>query len=194
MHIITVIGGKRSGKTTAVEALVKGLVKRGYKVATVKHVSQKNFTMDTEGKDTWRHTKAGAVITTTVAANEIATIRKGDTSHFKIDDIIKPFKDEADVIVFEGFKKLVKSQDIPKIVAVKNKQEALEAFAQFKPIIAFVGPYSTEKTDLQVPYIDVLKNPDKLTNAVIKNIKKTQKKPLNQFLGEGRFSGSGAVR
>ena len=114
LHIVAVIGGKHSGKTTVVETLVKGLVKRGYKVATVKHVSQKNFTMDTEGKDTWRHAKAGATITTTVAANEIATIKKGDTSHYKIDDIIKPFKTEVDVIVFEGSRKLVKTKNIPK--------------------------------------------------------------------------------
>lgn len=168
------IGGKHSGKTTAVEVLVKGLVKQGYKVATVKHVSQKNFTMDTQGKDTWRHTKAGATITTTVAANEIATIRKGDTSHYTIDDIIKPFQNEVDVIVFEGFKKLVRTENIPKIVAVKNKEEALEALAKFKPILAFAGPYSTEKTNLKTPYIDVLKNPDKLTNIVIQKIEKTQ--------------------
>jgi molybdopterin-guanine dinucleotide biosynthesis protein MobB len=172
-----VIGGKHSGKTTAVEALVKGLVKQGYKVATVKHVSQKNFTIDTEGKDTWRHAKAGATITTTVAANEIATIRKGDTSRYKIDDIIKPFKTKVDVIVFEGFRKLVNTENIPKIIAVKNKEEALEASTQFKSILAFVGPFSTEKIIQKTPYINVLKDPDKLANTVIdkmKNPKKSQ--------------------
>jgi molybdopterin-guanine dinucleotide biosynthesis protein MobB len=174
-----VIGGKHSGKTTAVEALVNGLVKRGYKVATVKHVSQKNFTMDTEGKDTWRHAKAGATITTTVAANEIATIKKGDTSHYKIDDIIKTFQTEVDIIVFEGFRKLVKTEDIPKIIAVKNKEEALDAWKQFKPILAFVGPFSTQKIDRKTPYIDVLKDPDKLANTVVENMKKKPKKSHN---------------
>lgn len=173
MYIIAVIGGKHSGKTTAVEALVRGLVEKGYKVATVKHVSQKNFTMDTEGKDTWRHAKAGAIITTTVAANEIAIIRKGDTSHYKIEDIIKPFQTEADVIVFEGFRKLVKTEDIPKIVAVKNKEEALEASKQFKPILAFAGPYPTKALHLKAPYFDVLRNPDKLASMIIEKIKKT---------------------
>lgn len=171
MHVVAVIGGKHSGKTTAVEALVKGLVKRGYKVATVKHVSQKDFTMDTEGKDTWRHAKAGAIITTTIAANEIATIRKGDTSNYQINDILKPFENEVDTVVFEGFRKLVKDEKIPKIVAVKNKEEALKASEQFKPIIAFVGPFSTEKLNPGKPYVDVLKNPDKLTNIVIEKMK-----------------------
>jgi molybdopterin-guanine dinucleotide biosynthesis protein MobB len=168
---LAVIGGKHSGKTTAVEALVKGLVKQGYKVATVKHVSQKDFTMDTEGKDTWRHVRAGAIITTTVAANEIATIRKGDTSNYGIDDIIKPFENEVDIVIFEGLRKLVREEKIPKIVAVKNKEEALEASERFRSIVAFVGPFSTEKLDLKAPYVDVIKNPDKLTSIAIKMIK-----------------------
>jgi molybdopterin-guanine dinucleotide biosynthesis protein MobB len=168
---LAVIGGKHSGKTTAVEALVKGLVKQGYRVATVKHVSQKDFTMDTEGKDTWRHAKAGAIITTTVAANEIATIRKGDTSNYGTDDIIKPFENEVDIVIFEGLRKLVRKEKIPKIVAVKNKEEALEASKRFNSIVAFVGPFSTEKLDLKAPYVDVTKNPDKLTSIAIKTIK-----------------------
>jgi molybdopterin-guanine dinucleotide biosynthesis protein MobB len=184
-----VIGRKHSGKTTAIEALVKGLIKHGYKIATIKHVSQKSFTMDTEGKDTWRHARAGAIITTTVAANEIATIRKGDTSKYEINDIVKPFENRVDIVIFEGFRKLVKEEKIPKIVAVKNKEEAFEASEQFKPIIAFVGPFSTEKLDLKAPYIDVTKNPDKLTRLVIEKMKLEIKK-----VWEEGFSGSGAVR
>lgn len=174
MHIIAVIGGKHSGKTTTVEALVKGLVKRGYKVGTVKHVSQKDFSMDTAGKDTWRHTQAGAIMTATVAANEIATIRKGDTSHYTIHDIVKPFQNEVDIIIIEGFKKLVAGEDIRKIIATKSKQEALEAAATFKPILAFAGSYSTEKTGLNAPYVDVSSDPDKLASIVTENIRMTQ--------------------
>lgn len=165
------IGEKHSGKTTAVEALVKDLTKHDYRVATVKHVSQKNFTIDTKGKDTWRHARAGAIITTTVAANEIATIQKGDTSKYQINDIIKPFENKADIAIFEGFRKLVKEEKIPKIVAVKNREEAFEASEQFKPIIAFVGPFSTEKLDLKAPYIDVTKDPDELTRLVLEKMK-----------------------
>jgi molybdopterin-guanine dinucleotide biosynthesis protein MobB len=167
MHLIAVVGGKRSGKTTAVEALVRGLVKHGYKVATVKHVSQKNFTIDTRGKDTWRHAKAGATITTTVSSNEMAIIRKGDTSCYRINDIIKTFENEVDVIIFEGFRKLVgQKKGIPKVVAVKTA-EALEMSKQFKPIVAFVGPFNTKDLDFSAPYIDVLTNPEKLVRLVL---------------------------
>lgn len=177
MHIIAVVGGRKSGKTTAVEVLVEGLVEHGYKVATVKHVSQKNFTMDTEGKDTWRHAKAGASITATVAAHEIAIIRKTDTSGFKISEIIKTFENEVDVIIFEGFKKLVElDEDIPKIVAVKSAEEALEAPKRFKSLIAFVGPFSTNGLDFSAPYVDVLSNPEKLVQAALNTIETIPKR------------------
>jgi molybdopterin-guanine dinucleotide biosynthesis protein MobB len=171
LHIIAVVGSKHSGKTTTVEALVKGLVKFEYKVATVKHVSQKDFTMDTEGKDTWRHARAGATITTIVAAHEMAIIRKEDTSNYEINDIVKTFQSEIDIIIFEGFKKLIeKEEKIPKIVAVKNAQEASEAQKRFKPILAFVGSFNTEHLKLSAPYINILIDPEKLVQLVLKRI------------------------
>ena len=173
MQVVAVIGGKHSGKTTAIEALVNGLVKRGYRVATVKHVSQKDFTMDRKGKDTWRHAKAGAIITTTVAANEIATIRRGDTSTYGIKDLIQPFENRVDIVVFEGFRGLFKEERIPKVVAVKSSEEALAASHQFRPLIAFVGPFATEELGLEAPYVDVIKNPSKLADIVIEHIKRT---------------------
>jgi len=176
MYIIAVVGGKRSGKTTAVEALVKGLVKHGYKVATVKHVSQKNFTIDTEGKDTWRHAKAGATITTSVASHEMAIIRKEDTSNYKINDLIRTFRNEVDITIFEGFKKLVEQEErIPKIVAVKNAKEASEAQKRFKLLLAFVGPFSTTRLNLSTPYIDIITSPEKLVQLVLDKFEASQK-------------------
>jgi len=58
--VIGVVGGKKSGKTTTIEILTRGLTKRGYTVAVAKHISETNFTLDTEGKDTWRFVQAGA--------------------------------------------------------------------------------------------------------------------------------------
>jgi len=54
------MGRKNSGKTTVIEGLISELVKRPLRVASVKHIRKKGFSMDTEGKDTWRHSAAGA--------------------------------------------------------------------------------------------------------------------------------------
>jgi len=76
---IAVVGRKNSGKTRVIEILTIELTKRGYKVAAVKHVPKKDFTIDTEGRDTWRFANAGAKIVVAVSPMEIATIEKGDT-------------------------------------------------------------------------------------------------------------------
>ena len=57
--IISFVGLSNSGKTTLIERVIPELVRAGYKVATVKH-SGHGFDLDTEGKDSWRHKRAGA--------------------------------------------------------------------------------------------------------------------------------------
>ena len=75
--IINVVGiGRKSGKTSLIEVLVRGLSKRGYRVATVKHISEGSF--DTTDKDTWKHLHAGAIQVIAVSPNEIVSIRKLD--------------------------------------------------------------------------------------------------------------------
>jgi len=167
MPIIAVVGSKKSGKTTAIETLVKGLTKRGYKVATVKHVPEPDFTIDTQGKDTWRHAKAGATTIISVAPNEIATIKKADTTKYSLEQIIKDCQEDTEIIILEGFRKLTEQNPtVPKIVAAKTTEEILDASKHFKPILTFVGPIQKEATKLKIPYIDTLKEQEKLVNLV----------------------------
>ena len=167
MPIIAVVGSKKSGKTTAIETLVQGLTKRGYKVATVKHVPEPNFTIDTKGKDTWRHAKAGARTVISVAPNEIATIKKADTTKYSLEQITRECEDDAEIIILEGFRKLTgQNPKVPKIVAAKTAEEALDASKRFKPILTFVGPIPAEAARLKIPYVDVLKEQERLVDLV----------------------------
>ena len=170
--IIAVVGSKSSGKTTTIEVLTEQLTKRGYKIAGVKHIPEPNFTIDTEGKDTWRFAQSGAKTTVSVAYGEIATIEKMDTTSFSLEEILQRCRN-VDFIFLEGFKKLVgKNQDIPKIVTVKSAKEALEAAETFKPILAFTGLHSIETLNLSVPYLNVLENGKEIVDIVEKNAKK----------------------
>ena len=63
MIIVSLIGLKKCGKTTTSEALISEFKSRGMKVGGVKWMVQASFTIDTEGKDTWRHQQAGADFT-----------------------------------------------------------------------------------------------------------------------------------
>jgi molybdopterin-guanine dinucleotide biosynthesis protein MobB len=162
---IAVVGSKRSGKTTTVEALVRELAEKGYRIAAVKHISEHAFTIDTKGKDTWRYAQAGAQMVIGICAGEVATIEKADRT-FSLEDLLERSRGH-DVVFLEGFKKLVtKVRSIPKIVVVKSKDEALEAASVYEPIIAFAGPYSTESLNLKAPYVDALNNPAKLARIV----------------------------
>lgn len=166
--VIAVIGSKSSGKTTTIEVLTRELTKRGYKVAAVKHIPKPDFTMDREGKDTWRFARSGAKTIISVAPREIATIQKVDAQGFSLEEILQKCKGN-DLVFLEGFRRLVdKNQNIPKIVAVKSTEEALEASKNFEPILAFTGPCATETLNLKVPYISVLENSEKIADLVEK--------------------------
>jgi len=170
--IIAVVGSRKSGKTTTVETIVRELAKKGYRTATVKHIHEPNFTIDAKGKDTWRHAQAGAHIIVGVAAKELATIKKADTTKYTLNDITKNCEDNTDIIILEGFRGIV-AQDptVPKIVTIKNKDEIMEATQVFKPILAFTGPISkTEMTILKIPYVDVKKKPEKLVEIIEKRV------------------------
>lgn len=170
--VIAVVGSKSSGKTTTIEVLTKELTKRGYKVAAVKHIPEPNFTIDREGKDTWRFARSGAKTIVSVASGEIATIEKVDATSFSLEEILQRCK-SADIVFLEGFKKLVgKNCDIPKIVTLKSAEEALEASKNFEPILAFTGPCPTETLNLKAPYINTLENPEKIVDMVEKVARK----------------------
>lgn len=58
MKVLSVGGFSQSGKTTTVINLTEELKKRGYRVVTIKDIHFQNFTMETEGSDSWKHWQA----------------------------------------------------------------------------------------------------------------------------------------
>jgi len=123
LPVVAVLGYKDSGKTAVVEVIVKELTKRGYRVATAKHVNLKGFSMDIKGKDTWRHSAAGANPVVSVSDVETAILIKNGEKNFYLDKMSK-FVSEVDTIVLEGFSRLVLNDEyVGKIFCVRNKRE-----------------------------------------------------------------------
>ncbi len=165
--IIAVVGSRHSGKTTTVEAIVRGLTAKGYKVATAKHIHQSDFTIDAKERDTWRHAQAGAHTIVAVAAHELTTIEKTDTSKLTLSNITKNCENNADIIVTEGFRNLVaEDQTVPKIVTVKSKHEINEATQVFKPILAFTTMSSGLELEPKIPLIDITKETERLMEII----------------------------
>jgi molybdopterin-guanine dinucleotide biosynthesis adapter protein len=169
--IVAVVGSSESGKTTAIEAIIKGLTKKGYTVASAKRIPETDFTIDTEGKDTWRHAKAGASTVLSVAPNELTVIKKVDTTKYKLEQLVAELPDETDVIIIEGFKSLIgQDMTIPKIVATKTDDEISDALERYKNILTFIGHAPDRKTETEIPFIDALKEPEKLVDLVNKKV------------------------
>jgi len=169
---IAVVGSRHSGKTATVEVVVRGLANKGYKVATAKHIPDPNFTIDTKGRDTWRHTKAGAQITTAVAPKEIATIKKTDTTKLSLGDITKNCNDNTEIIILEGFRSLIaQNLTVPKIISVRNSQEINEATKTFKPILAFTTISPRDKfKETKTPLLNIQNETKELIKIIDKRI------------------------
>jgi molybdopterin-guanine dinucleotide biosynthesis protein B len=71
--ILSVVGRSNAGKTTLIVKMIAELVRRGYRVATIKH-NRHGFEIDHEGKDSWRHKQAGARITVIASPHQVAVV------------------------------------------------------------------------------------------------------------------------
>lgn len=101
--VVLVVGPRKSGKTTLIEKLVPELSARGYRVGTVKHHhSGSRMEVDAEGKDSWRHRRAGAKAVALVSPIETAIFRDTD-SPTSLDDLVAHLNG-VDIILVEGFR------------------------------------------------------------------------------------------
>ena len=101
--IVNVVAScSNTGKTVLIEGLIKELKTRGYTVATIKH-DVHGFDIDKEGKDTWRHRKAGAEAVIISSKERMALIREVQ-EEIPLEELIKQVED-FDFIIIEGYKK-----------------------------------------------------------------------------------------
>ena len=104
MRIIGLAGWSGSGKTTLVTAVIPALVRRGLKVATVKHAHHE-FDIDQPGKDSWLHRQAGAGEVAVVSSRRWAIVHElGQEPEPPLADILRKLS-PADLVIVEGFKR-----------------------------------------------------------------------------------------
>ncbi len=134
--ILCFVGRSNSGKTTLIERLIPALVREGYRIATIKHAGH-GFNLDTEGKDSWRHKRAGAstVIVTTKGSLAMFTDVNEDV---QVEELRERYVATGiDLIIAEGWK----NEGYPKIVVVRDhvgeinvSDEGLLAMVSNKPL------------------------------------------------------------
>ncbi len=103
--VIAIVGWKNSGKTTLVTKLIAEFVRRGLRVASLKHAHH-IFEIDHPGTDSFRHRQAGASSVAVVSARRVALIREiEDGAEPSFDDMLAALG-PADLVIVEGYKSL----------------------------------------------------------------------------------------
>ena len=144
LPVISIIGKTDSGKTTLIEQLIPLFSKKGYIVGTIKH-DVHDFQMDHPGKDTWRHTQAGARTVVIASSKKIAMIKQR-TSVMSIEDMARDFFPDVDFVITEGYA----SDSFPKIEVFRPGVHNDPIYKQLgeNNLIAFV---SDQELDFDVP-------------------------------------------
>ena len=136
--IVCFVGRSNSGKTTLIERLIPEFTRAGYRVATIKHAGH-GFDLDTEGKDSWRHKRAGA--------SQVVVLSKGSLAMFvdvpeelPVEDIRDRFvNNDTDLIIAEGWK----SQGFPKVVVVREELQEVDVSLEGLIAVASIKPIET---------------------------------------------------
>jgi len=102
-----VAASSNSGKTTLIEKVVTILKARGLRVAVIKHASG-GFDLDRPARDSWRFQQAGADTVILVGPGRMALMKK--TEHQLSSEEIERLAEDADIVIYEGFKKDAKNK------------------------------------------------------------------------------------
>ena len=104
MRIIGLAGWSGAGKTTLLTKVIPVLVRRGLKVATVKHAHHE-FDIDRPGKDSWLHREAGASEVAIVSDRRWAIVHElGKEPEPQLMDVLAKLS-PVDLVIVEGFKR-----------------------------------------------------------------------------------------
>lgn len=111
--VISIVGQSGAGKTTFLEKLIAELKARNISIGIIKHHVH-DIDIDRPGKDTWRHSRAGADTVAISTPGKVAVFKKVDRE-MDLDELVAEFNDH-DIILTEGYKKGNK----PKIEVVRS--------------------------------------------------------------------------
>lgn len=145
--VIGVAGFKNAGKTTLVEKLVTELTRRGHRISTVKHAHH-SFDIDHEGRDSFRHRKAGAAEVAVVSRHRWAIIHESrEEAEPSLEEILAKLA-PCDLVIVEGYKR-----DSHDKIEVRNIDLAHPNLAGDDPTVVAVAANGAV-ADVPVPVFD----------------------------------------
>ena len=124
---VAIVGRSGSGKTTLIEKLIASLDAEGYVVGSIKHHSHKDFEIDHEGKDSWRHRKAGSRHVMIASPNQLVSIQTLD-QEMDYPQIVAQMND-VDIVIAEGYR----HAGLPVIAIFRAANDHKRKPLEFKP-------------------------------------------------------------
>jgi molybdopterin-guanine dinucleotide biosynthesis protein B len=172
--ILGIYGESKTGKTTLISRLIGELKKKGYKVGSVKNIHSPNFTIDSEGKDTWEHTHAGAKVVVARSKDEVAFLVNRSMSPSDVVAIVENIAD-LDIVWGEGYWE----DDSPKIVLGDMHQKpntVLDYKDIFEEVLEFaIESIEEERVLKKLPGLDCGKCGMDFCKQMAKAIRKNEK-------------------
>jgi molybdopterin-guanine dinucleotide biosynthesis protein MobB len=102
--MISIIGLKNAGKTTFLVALAAELVRRKFRVMTIKHGSHA-ADLDQKGKDTWRHWHEGKAERVLMEGPGQRVVFEHTEAESDPITLARRYLTGADIVLVEGFKR-----------------------------------------------------------------------------------------
>ncbi|MBQ2834280.1 MAG: molybdopterin-guanine dinucleotide biosynthesis protein MobB [Clostridia bacterium] len=157
MKIITVVGIRKSGKTSTVVALIEAIRRRGKKVGTCKTVFCPTFSMDKATSNTAKHRRAGSELVCARARFETAFLYP---EALPLSKVLENYKD-CDYVLLEGDY----FASVPRIVCAHLEEDAL--MRMNSRTLAFCGRISQKpEIELPLPRFNALENADALLDYI----------------------------
>ena len=149
-----------TGKTTLVEAVIRILSARGYRVGAIKHDAH-DFEIDKPGKDSYRFTAAGAA-TMILASKEKTAVVQQNLEPPGLDVLLEQYCAGLDLVVVEGFK----DSRLPKIEVHRQAHcppQTLAAEGNHRNIVAIASDAPCSES---LPLLD-LNSPAQVVDFIV---------------------------
>ncbi len=113
--IFGIVGWSGSGKTDLTTRIIEFLVNKKIVVSSLKH-SHHNFSIDKEGKDSFKHIESGSNEVIIYNEKKWALISNIQESEHDVDEVIKKFHEKTEIVIIEG----LKNSNFPKLEVIRS--------------------------------------------------------------------------
>ena len=153
-RVFGITGWKNSGKTTLTEKLVAELVRRGWRVSTIKHAHH-DFDIDKPGADSFRHRQAGATEVAIVSGNRWALMHELRGEDEPTLEAILSRLAPSDIVIVEGYKREAHRKIETRRMDAKDRTPLS---ASDPNIVAIASDFAVENNNLPVFDLDDTKS------------------------------------